>query len=192
MDETLALPSEKAVTIALRTQQILACETGVANTIDPLGGSYFIEDLTNKMEAEAERYFERIDSLGGVIPAIEQGVFQREIAHAAYQYQQELDRKEKIIVGVNQYVQENEKISIPILEIPKEVEIKQRKRVKEVKAERSGLEAETSMSELRKAAEDGLNLMPHLIKASRSYVTLGEMCAILKEVFGVYEEPLVF
>ena len=192
MDETLALPSEKAVTIALRTQQILAHETGVANTIDPLAGSYFIENLTNRMEREAERYFEKIDSLGGVIAAIEQGFFQREIADAAYRYQQELDRREKIIVGVNEYVQENEQISIPILEIPREVEIKQRQRIEEVRAHRTEVEAETSLSELKRAAEDGSNLMPKLLQATRAYVTLGEMCDTLKEVFGVYEEPVVF
>ncbi len=192
MDETLALPSEQAVTIALRTQQILAHETGVANTVDPLGGSYFVEDLTSKMESEAERYFEEIESLGGVIPAIEQGFFQREIADAAYRYQQELDRKEKIIVGVNQYVQENEQLSIPILEIPREVEAKQRKRITETREQRNAADVQKSLSELKKAAEDGSNLMPHLIQASRSYVTLGEMCSTLTEVFGIYEEPLVF
>ncbi len=192
MDETLALPSEKAVTIALRTQQILAYETGVANTIDPLAGSYFIENLTNKIESEAQEYFERIDSLGGVIPAIEQGFFQREIADAAYRYQQELDRKEKIIVGVNDFVQENEEISIPILEIPKEVEIRQRQRAAEVRAQRSQDDAERALAELREAAEDGSNLMPKLLQATRAYVTLGEMCDTLKEVFGVYEEPVVF
>jgi methylmalonyl-CoA mutase N-terminal domain/subunit len=192
MDETLALPSEKAATIALRTQQILAYETGVSNTVDPLGGSYFVEDLTNKMDTEAERYFEKIDSLGGVIPAIERGFFQREIADAAYRYQQELDRKEKIVVGMNQYIQENEKIAIPILEISKEVETKQRERIAEVRAHRSSVEVDNALSTLRKAAEDGSNLMPRLIQASRTYATLGEMSSTLKEVFGVYEEPLVF
>ncbi len=192
MDETLALPSEKAVTIALRTQQILAYETGVANTIDPLAGSYFVENLTNKMEEETERYFEKIDSLGGVISAIEQGFFQREIADAAYSYQRELDRKEKIIVGVNEYVQENEQIEIPLLEISKDVETKQRQRTADVRAQRSKAEAERAISELRQAAEDGSNLMPKLLQATRSYVTLGEMCETLKEVFGVYEEPVVF
>ncbi len=192
MDETLALPSEKAVTIALRTQQILAYETGVANTADPLGGSYFVEELTNRMEAEAERYFDKIESLGGVIAAIEQGFFQREIADAAYRYQQQLDRKEKIIVGVNQYIQENEKITIPILEIPKEVETKQRMRIAGIKEGRSQSDVEKSLSQLMQAARDGSNIMPHLIQASRSYVTLGEMCSTLKEVFGVYEEPVVF
>jgi len=192
MDETLALPSEKAATIALRTQQILAYETGVANTIDPLGGSYFVESLTSKMEEEAEKYFERIDALGGVIPAIEQGFFQREIADAAYRYQQELDRKEKIIVGVNEYVQENERTEIPILEIPKVVELKQRQRTADVRNQRSKLEANEALAQLRKAGEDGANLMPRLIQATRVYVTLGEMCNTLKEVFGVYEEPVVF
>jgi methylmalonyl-CoA mutase N-terminal domain/subunit len=192
MDETLALPSEKAVTIALRTQQILAYETGVANTVDPLAGSYFVESMTNRLEAEAVDYFEKIESLGGVIPAIEQGFFQREIAEAAYRYQQELDRKEKIIVGVNEFVQEGGQLSIPILEITKEVEIKQRSRVAEVKAGRSSTDAKRAIESLRRSAGDGTNLMPKLIQATRAYVTIGEMCDTLKEVFGVYEEPVVF
>lgn len=192
MDETLALPSEKAATIALRTQQILAYETGVANTIDPLAGSYFVENLTNKMEEEAEAYFEKINSLGGVIPAIEQGFFQREIADAAYRYQKELDKKEKIIVGVNKYVREDEKIEIPILEIPKEVESRQRRRIADLRASRNESELERSLSELKEAAESGSNLMPKLLQATRAYVTLGEMCNTLKEVLGVYEEPVVF
>lgn len=192
MDETLALPSEKAVTIALRTQQILAYEIGVTNTIDPLAGSYFVESLTNKMEEEAEKYFEQIDALGGVIPAIEQGFFQREIADAAYRYQKELDRKEKIIVGVNEYVQEDEKIEIPLLEVPKEVEILQRKRLAEVRQNRSSTEVTNALNDLKKAAENGSNLIPFLLNATRAYVTLGEMANTLKEVFGVYEEPAVF
>jgi len=192
MDETLALPSEKAVTIALRTQQILAYEIGVTNTIDPLAGSYFVEALTNKMEEEAEMYFEQIDALGGVIPAIEQGFFQREIADAAYRYQKELDSKEKIIVGVNDYVQEDEKIEIPLLEVPKEVEIVQRKRLAEVRQNRSNAEVDDALSELKKAAENGSNLIPYLLNATRAYATLGEMANTLKEVFGVYEDPAVF
>ncbi len=192
MDETLALPSEKAVTIALRTQQIIAYETGVTDTVDPLAGSYFVESLTNRMEEEAEKYFEKIDSLGGVIPAIEMGFFQREIADAAYRYQQELDKKDKIIVGVNEYVQENEKIEIPILEIPKEVELKQRQRIAEVRASRDRKDVKAALAELRDKAENGGNLMPSLLKATRVYATLGEMCETLKEVFGVYDEPLVF
>jgi methylmalonyl-CoA mutase N-terminal domain/subunit len=192
MDETLALPSEKAVKIALRTQQIIAHEIGVTNTIDPLAGSYFIESLTEKMEKEAESYFEKIDALGGVIPAIEAGFFQREIAEAAYRYQMELDKKEKIIVGVNDFIEENEKIDIPILVISPEVEKKQRQRLAEVRASRNNEQVETTLKELRRAASENLNLMPRLIDCTKAYVTLGEMCNALTEVFGIYEEPAVF
>jgi methylmalonyl-CoA mutase N-terminal domain/subunit len=192
MDETLALPSEKAVTIALRTQQILAFETGVPNTIDPLAGSYFVEALTTKMEEEAERYFEKIDAVGGVIPAIEAGFFQREIADAAYRYQRELDAKEKIIVGVNEFVEANEKIEIPILEITPEVERKQRERLGDLRQSRNQEEVERSLEGLRQDAAGQKNLMPALLQCTRSYVTLGEMCNALAEVFGVYEEPAVF
>lgn len=192
MDETLALPSEKAVKIALRTQQIIAYEIGVTNTIDPLAGSYFVEALTDRMEKEAETYFDRIDALGGVIPAIEMGFFQREIADAAYRYQRELDAKEKIIVGMNDFVEENEKIEIPILVISPEVEVRQRQRLAEVRANRSQSDAEESLATLHSAAADGSNLMPHLLDCTRNYVTLGEMCHNLAEVFGVYEETAVF
>jgi methylmalonyl-CoA mutase N-terminal domain/subunit len=192
MDETLALPSEKAVKIALRTQQIIAHEIGVANTIDPLAGSYFVEALTNRMEEEAEKYFEKIDALGGVIPAIEAGFFQREIAEAAYRYQQELDAKEKIIVGVNEYVEEDEQLEIPILHVPKEVETKQRERVAQVRASRNSEAIESSLAALKESAVDGTNLMPRLLECTRRYATLGEMCTALAEVFGVYEEPAVF
>ncbi len=192
MDETLALPSEKAVKIALRTQQILAYETGVANTIDPLGGSYFVESLTTKMEEEAERYFEKIDTFGGVIPAIEAGFFQREIAEAAYRYQRELDERKKIIVGVNDFVEEDETIEIPLLEISPEVEIQQKKRLAEVRQSRNADAVEQSLAELRRAAEEGTNLMPRLLQCTRAYATLGETCNTLAEVFGVYEESAVF
>ena len=192
MDETLALPSDKAAKIALRTQQIIAHEVGVTNTIDPLAGSYFVEALTTRMEEEAERYFEKIDMLGGVIPAIEEGFFQREIAEAAYRYQSEVDRKEKIIVGVNEYVEEEEEIEIPILTITPEVEAKQKKRLGEVRQGRNEGEVRRTVSELQKAAEDGSNLMPFLLNATRAYVTLGEMCGALAEHFGMYEEPAVF
>jgi methylmalonyl-CoA mutase N-terminal domain/subunit len=192
MDETLALPSEKAVKIALRTQQIIAHETGVANTIDPLGGSFFIESLTDRMEKEAEAYFEKIDALGGVIPAIEAGFFQREIAEAAYHYQIQLDKKEKIIVGVNEYVEENEQIEIPILQISPDVEVKQRTRLAEVRAGRDSKAVAEALETLRRAAEDGSNLFPPLIDCTRRYVTLGEMCNALAVVFGVYEEPAIF
>ncbi|MGA3243416.1 MAG: methylmalonyl-CoA mutase family protein [Bacteroidota bacterium] len=192
MDETLALPSEKAVKIALRTQQIIAYETGVTNTVDPLAGSYFVEALTTKMEQEAELYFEKIDTLGGVIPAIEAGFFQREIADAAYRYQRELDAREKIIVGVNEFIEANESIEIPILVISPEVEVKQRKRLGDVRQSRNNEAVERSLSELKQAAIDQKNLVPRLLGSTRSYVTLGEMCAALAEVFGLYEEPAVF
>jgi methylmalonyl-CoA mutase N-terminal domain/subunit len=192
MDETLALPSDKAVKIALRTQQIIAYEHGVINTIDPLGGSYFIETLTTKMEEEAEKYFEKIDALGGVIPAIELGFFQKEIADAAYRYQMELDRKEKIVIGVNDFIEEDEKIEIPILKIPKEVEIKQINRLRELRASRNNDKVNECLKELNRSAQDGTNLMPRILECARNYVTLGEMCNKLKEVFGVYEEQAVF
>jgi methylmalonyl-CoA mutase N-terminal domain/subunit len=192
MDETLALPSDKAVKIALRTQQIIAYEHGVINVADPLGGSYYVEKVTDDIEAEAEKYFDLIDSQGGVIACIENGFFQREIADAAYKYQQELDRKEKIVVGINDFVEENEKIEIPILSISKDVEEKQVKRLKELKASRNQEEVDKVLAELRKSAADGTNLMPRVLDCARKYVTLGEMCAELKEVFGVYEEQAVF
>jgi methylmalonyl-CoA mutase N-terminal domain/subunit len=192
MDETLALPSEKAVKIALRTQQIIAHESGVANTIDPLAGSYFVEALTSSMEQQAEQYFERIDALGGVIPAIEAGFFQREIAEAAYRYQRELDAGSKIIVGVNEFVEEGERIDIPILTIPPEVETTQRQRLADLRQSRNAGDVERSLDALRRGAADGANTMPLLLECTRSLVTLGEMCSALTEVFGVYEEPAVF
>ena len=192
MDETLALPSEKAAKIALRTQQILAFETGVSNTIDPLAGSYFVESLTKRMEEAAEQYFDTIDALGGVIPAIEAGFFQREIAEAAYRYQQELDRKEKIIVGVNDFIEEKEKVEIPILEISPEVEVSQRKRLANLRQSRNQKSVESTLKALKAAAVDNKNLMPGLLDCTRSYVTLGEMCSTLAEVYGVYEEQAVF
>lgn len=192
MDETLALPSEKAVKIALRTQQILAHETGVANVIDPLAGSYFVEALTTRMEEEAEKYFERIDSLGGVIPAIEAGFFQREIAEAAYTYQRALDEKEKVIVGVNEFVESDEIINIPLLEISPEVERRQRQRLADLRQSRNPEAVSRALEALRATAQDGSNTMPKLVECARAYATLGEMCGVLAEVFGVYEEPAVF
>jgi methylmalonyl-CoA mutase N-terminal domain/subunit len=192
MDETLALPSEKAVKIALRTQQVIAYETGAINTIDPLGGSYYVEALTDKIEKEAEEYFDRIDALGGVVPAIEAGFFQREIADAAYRYQRELDQQEKIIVGVNEFTEENEKLEIPLLEIPKEVEQKQRQRVREIRATRDQQKADGALQTLRMAAQEERNLMPPVLDCARAYVTVGEMCRLLEDVYGVYEEDPVF
>ena len=192
MDETLALPSEKAVKIALRTQQIIAYETGVINSVDPLGGSYFVEALTDKMEKEANEIFEQIDSLGGVVAAIETGYFQKEIADAAYRYQKEVERKEKFIVGVNEFVEENEKVDIPILSISPEVQKQQVQRLSEMKQSRNQKAVEDSLAAIKSAAVDGKNLMPEFLKASQNYVTLGEMVGELKEVFGTYEETAVF
>ena len=192
MDETLALPSEKAVTIALRTQQIIAYETGVINTVDPLGGSYFVEAMTDRIEAEAEAYFEKIDALGGVIPAIDAGFFQREIADAAYRYQRELDAKVKLIVGVNEFKQEGEVIDIPLLQISKDVELKQVARLRELHASRNTENVDRSIAALRTAAADETNLMPRVLDCARNYVTVGEMCRTLEEVFGIYVEQPVF
>lgn len=192
MDETLALPSEKAVKIALRTQQLLAYETGVINTVDPLGGSYFVEKLTNEMEEEAEKIFAEIDSLGGVIPAIDAGYFQKEIADAAYRYQIELDKKEKFVVGVNEFIEKNEEIDIPILQISPDVEEKQRENLAKLKETRSKTAVNDSLNEINEAARDGKNLMPIFVKAAENYVTLGEMVEVLKEPFGIYEETVVF
>lgn len=192
MDETLALPSEKAVKIALRTQQIIAYETGVMNTVDPLGGSYFVEALTDKMEKQANEIFEQIDSIGGVIPAIEAGYFQKEIADAAYRYQREVERKEKFIVGVNEFVEKDEKIDIPILYISPEVEKKQKQQLVDLRNNRSQEAVDDCLNEIKDAALNDKNLMPPLIKAAHHYVTLGEMTGKLKEVFGIYEETAVF
>jgi methylmalonyl-CoA mutase N-terminal domain/subunit len=192
MDETLALPSEKAVKIALRTQQILAYETGVPHTIDQLGGSYFVEDLTNKMEQGAEDYFKKIDDLGGVIPAIEKSFFQSEIARSAYQYQREIEEKERIIVGINDFIEEDEKIEIPILAIKKEVEEKQIKRLNELKQSRDNQKVAQALNQLSDAAGQGNNLMPEFINCAKMYATIGEMINVLKERYGEYVEPAEF
>ncbi len=192
MDETWALPSEKAAKIALRTQQIIAHETGVSNTIDPLAGSYFVESLTTKMEEEAEKYFEKIKELGGVISAIELGYFQREISKAASLYQQEIDSNERVIVGVNEYVEEEEKIEIPILRIDPQVEKDQINTLQQIRAQRSDAEAQASLSGLRESAIHGNNMMPHLLECARNYVTIGEMVQVLREEFGEYLEAATF
>ena len=192
MDETLALPSEKAVKIALRTQQLIAYETEVVNSVDPLGGSYFVESLTARMEKEANDIFEQIGVYGGVIPAIEAGYFQKEIADAAYRYQKEVERKEKFIVGVNEFIEEDEKIDIPILYISQEVEKNQAKRLSELRQNRSDAAVKECLNEIKTAALNENNLMPVFIKAAENYVTLGEMIEELKSVFGTYEEKVVF
>jgi methylmalonyl-CoA mutase, N-terminal domain len=192
MDETLALPSEKAVRIALRTQQLIAHETGVINTIDPLAGSYFIEAKTREMEEQAEDYFRKVDELGGVVKAIEAGFFQREIGRAAYEYQKAVERERKIVVGVNRFQIEGEKIEIPILKIDPEVEIEQRNAVRKVRADRDNDKAARELARLGKAAQGRDNLMPIILDCARCYCTEGEIIAALKEIFGEYQEPPVF
>ncbi len=190
LDETYALPSEEAVTIALRTQQIIAHESGVANCLDPLGGSYFIEKFTKEMEEGAKEYIRKIDDMGGMVKAIELGFPQREIADSAYKYQKAVERKEKIIVGVNAFQMDYE--SIPFLHIDESVARQQLERLKEVKKTRNQARVKQNLQDLKKAAEDSQNLMPSLIKTVKSYATLGEIVDSLKEVFGVYREPVTF
>lgn len=189
MDETLALPSEKAVLIALRTQQIIAHETGVTNTIDPLAGSYFVEALTDKMEADAEAYLDEIEKRGGVLKGIEDGYFQREIANAAYRYQREIERKERIIVGINDYVMDDEKIDIPILKIDETVEKDQCAFVKKVRAGRDNDKVKRTLEELVTAAKGKGNTLKAMLDCVRVYATEGEICDALKPIFGEYIEP---
>ncbi len=190
MDETLALPSEKAVRIALRTQQIIAHETGVINTIDPLAGSYFIEAKTTEMEEAAEEYFRRIDKLGGVVKAIDRGFFQREIQKSAYEYQKAVEAGRKVIVGVNRFGLENEEIDITLLSIDEEVEKHQKKAVQEVRETRDNDKVSRELECLRAAAEGTGNLIPVIIDCARCYCTEGEIIDTLKGVFGEYKEPL--
>jgi methylmalonyl-CoA mutase, N-terminal domain len=190
-DEALALPTEDAVRIALRTQQVIAHETGAVNTIDPLGGSYYLEDLTNRLEAEAYDYFERIAKLGGVVPAIEQNFFQREIADASFRYQHEIEQQQRIVVGVNRYELEDEP-AVEILRIDPALEDKQIERVRSLRARRDSAAVESALSRLKQAADAGENLMPQLIDASKAYVTLGEMCDALRDVWGTWTETPVF
>jgi len=189
LDEAWALPTESAATIALRTQQILAHESGVTNTADPFGGSYFVETLTNEVERGARDYIEKIDALGGMVAAIERGYPQREIADASYKYQVAVDRKEKIIVGVNDFVAAEKPIEI--LRIDDTTADRQAARLRALRAERSNDEVERRLGELRKAAASTENLMPHLFEAVKSYATLGEICDAMRDVFGVYEETAI-
>jgi len=191
-DEALALPTEHAVRLALRTQQVIAHETGVVNTIDPLGGSYYLEQLTNELERQAYDYFERIEELGGVIPAIEQNFMQREIAEASYRYQSEVERRERVIVGVNRYALEEEQ-PIELLRIDPALERKQIERVQAVRERRNSAAAEAAVARLKEDAEhDDRNLMEPIMAASRAYVTMGEMCDALREVWGTWRETPVF
>ncbi len=191
MDEALALPSEEAVEIALRTQQILAHEIGVASTTDPLAGSYFVEKLTSEMEAGAEEYFTRINEAGGVVPALEEGFFQREIADAAHWYQMALERKQRVVVGVNEYVNPDEKQAIPLLHIDKDVARKQNEKLVALRQRRSAESYEAALTRIEQTARDGGNLMPAFIEAVKADATLGEIIETLKTVYGEYVEPII-
>ena len=192
MDETLALPTEKAAEIALRTQQLIAFETGVANVADPLGGSWFVESLTDHMEMEAEKYFEEIENLGGVIPAIEKGYFQREIAYAASEYQQKIDEKELIHVGVNDFIKEDEEIEIPLLEIGDEAENIQIKSLTKLRKERDENMVQKALSRIQEACVNSDNIMPPIIEASKALATMGEIVVAMKAEFGEWQEAAVF
>jgi methylmalonyl-CoA mutase N-terminal domain/subunit len=190
-DEALALPTDRAALIALRTQQIIAEETGVANTVDPMGGSYFIEALTNKMEEGALDYFERIDSMGGMVEAVEKGFPQREIQESAYQYQKALERGDQVIVGVNKYEMKNQPQEIPTLVIDESVRERQLERLEQTRTRRDQGAVDKALDSLRIAAQKGDNTMPATIEAVRAYATLGEICSALRDVYGVYEEPAI-
>ena len=192
MDETLSLPSEKAAEIALRTQQLIAYETGVANVADPLGGSWLIESLTDQLEQEAEKYFEEIEHLGGVIQAIEKGYFQREIARSAKSYQKRVDAKQVFIVGVNQFDKDDKNIDIPILEIGPEVEQIQVKAVNELKNTRNETAVQQALYKIRETCANGGNIMPPIIEAAKVYVTLGEIVTAMKAEYGEWQEAAVF
>jgi methylmalonyl-CoA mutase N-terminal domain/subunit len=189
LDEAWALPTEFAATIALRTQQILAHETGATNTVDPLGGSYFVETLTNEVERGACEYIRRIDAMGGMVAAIEKGYPQREIAEASYRYQMAIDKKEKIIVGVNLFVTPEKPIEV--LQIDESVARRQAARLRKLRADRSSAEVDRRLNALRKAAQGSANLMPFIYDAVKAYATLGEICEAMRTVFGAYQEVAI-
>ena len=192
MDETLALPSEKAAEIALRTQQLIAYETGIANVTDPLGGSWYVESLTDQLEEEAEAYFQKVDEMGGVIAAIEDGFFQREIARSAFEYEKKINDKSRIVVGVNDFIKEDEEIEIPILKIGKEAEEDQNAKLKALRNTRDPQSVKLALDNVRKVASSEQNLMPPLIKAAHAGATLGEIVIEMKKVFGEWNETPAF
>jgi len=192
MDETLALPSEKAAEIALRTQQLIAYETGIANVTDPLGGSWYVESLTDQLEEEAEAYFQKVEEMGGVIAAIEDGFFQREIARSAFEYEKKINDKSRIVVGVNDFIKEDEEIEIPILKIGKEAEEDQNAKLKALRNTRDPQSVKLALDNVRKAASSEQNLMPPLIKAAHAGATLGEIVIEMKKVFGEWNETPAF
>ena len=192
MDETLALPSEKAAEIALRTQQLIAYETGVANVVDPLGGSWYVESLTDKLEAEAEDYFRKVDEMGGVISAIEDGYFQREIARSAFEYEKKINEKSRIVVGVNDFIKEDEKIEIPILEISTDVEENQNASLVRLREERDFQAVEAALANVEASASSEQNLLPPIIEAAHAGASLGEIVTAMKKVFGEWNETPAF
>jgi methylmalonyl-CoA mutase N-terminal domain/subunit len=191
LDEALALPTEQAVLIALRTQQIIAHESGVVNTVDPLGGSYFLEELTNQTEQTALDYLNRIDALGGVLACIQNGFFQHEIAESAYRYQQEIDQHQRVIVGVNDYVMK-EQIKVPTLYVDYEGQRLHLERLKRVRRERDQAAVKHALEQLQRVAEGTDNTMPAILEAVRAYATLGEIMDVFRAVFGQYMEPAVY
>jgi len=191
LDEALALPSAQAALTALRTQQIIAHESGVTNTVDPLGGSYFVEALTNRMEQEAREYIARIEKLGGVIPAIERGFLQREIADSASRYQREIEQRQRTIVGVNDYVLD-EPIRVPLLKMDPQGYQRQGERLARLRRERDHERVATTLAAVRRAAQGRENLMPYFLDAVNAYATLGEICGVLRQVFGEYREPAMW
>jgi len=190
-DEALCLPTEKAVRIALRTQQIIAEESGVANTVDPLGGSYYVEWLTNEIEDRALRYIEKIEKMGGAVAAIKSGYIQKEIADSAYKSQKEIETGEKCIVGVNKYIME-EKLSYEILKVDPEVERRQIEHIRKLRATRDNSRVEEILRKMKEVAESGENILPITIEAVKSYATIGEICNVLRDVFGEYKAPMIF
>ena len=192
MDEALCLPTENAVRVALRTQQVLAQESGAANTIDPLAGSYYIEKLTDDMEKEAYEYFDKVEAMGGVVEAIERGFFQREISEAAYRYQKEIESGERTIVGVNDYVLEGEEITIPVLKIDPEVERRQVERTQKLRKTRDNAKVDAALAGLLKASEDGTNVMPYIVDAVKEYATIGEIFEVWRGLWGEWDEPKIF
>ena len=191
MDETLALPSKKAAEIALRTQQIIAYETGVSNVVDPLGGSWYIESLTDELEKEAEEYVEKVEEIGGVIPALEEGFFQREIARAAFEYEKKINENSRIVVGVNDFVKKDEEIEIPILEIGLEAEEKQKKKLTELRDSRDQTKVDTALKRVEETSRDGANLVPPILAAAKEMATMGEIVDAMKTVFGEWTETPV-
>jgi methylmalonyl-CoA mutase N-terminal domain/subunit len=190
-DEALCLPGEEAVRVALRTQQLIAHETGVTDTIDPLGGSFFVEALTNEMEERAMNYIDKIDSMGGVIAGIEKGFFQREIADSAYKYQKEVERHERTVVGVNDYTVEKDWVPIDLLRIPPHVEKEQLARLERVRGGRNRQKVKQSLDKLFGDADKKQNLMPSIIEALKAYATLGEITEVLRSVYGEYKELII-